>query len=470
MNANIYSLILDAKQGNLKALEQLYITYKDKVYALALTTTKSAGEAEEATRLTFMQMCDQIGTLADPDSFDVWLQYIALNESNALHRSSGHPIEGEAPGSYEQRIEDDFFLPREYSERHDLSYRLRLIIESLPKIRRQTLILSLYNKLTPAEIAQIMGCPEDQVISRIRCTKGHIKTEIENREHETGEHFSNAALIPFSDVYASLIHSRVMSAQTAATIWEQIRAYAESRHNKTDNKRKISVGVKAAIIASIATIVICAGILALLLMGPKFSSDKAVASEAAETTAVTEAATQAPAATDASATDTPAEKTPAAPDPEPAPEENAAPQSKEPAAPASAGSSEILSEISGKYYMPQSAGYTHVGLIIENGTVTQTTIGPDVDHSTSADISSVSADSKTVYRIETTPDFSFNGPSGEYKDSFNAIYYGADTPMADIPSTVIQHLSGFNQLNLSGETLGFSLIVDDHNLCYVRNN
>ena len=470
MNANIYSLILDAKQGNLKALEQLYITYKDKVYALALTTTKSAGEAEEATRLTFMQMCDQIGTLADPDSFDVWLQYIALNESNALHRSSGHPIEGEAPGSYEQRIEDDFFLPREYSERHDLSYRLRLIIESLPKIRRQTLILSLYNKLTPAEIAQIMGCPEDQVISRIRCTKGHIKTEIENREHETGEHFSNAALIPFSDVYASLIHSRVMSAQTAATIWEQIRAYAESRHNKNDNKRKISVGVKAAIIASIATIVICAGILALLLMGPKFSSDKAVASEAAETTAVTEAATQAPAATDASATDTPAEKTPAAPDPEPAPEENAAPQSKEPAAPASAGSSEILSEISGKYYMPQSAGYTHVGLIIENGTVTQTTIGPDVDHSTSADISSVSADSKTVYRIETTPDFSFNGPSGEYKDSFNAIYYGADTPMADIPSTVIQHLSGFNQLNLSGETLGFSLIVDDHNLCYVRNN
>ena len=470
MNANIYSLILDAKQGDLKALEQLYITYKDKVYALALTTTKSAGEAEEATRLTFMQMCDQIGTLADPDSFDVWLQYIALNESNALHRSSGHPIEGEAPGSYEQRIEDDFFLPREYSERHDLSYRLRLIIESLPKIRRQTLILSLYNKLTPAEIAQIMGCPEDQVISRIRCTKGHIKTEIENREHETGEHFSNAALIPFSDVYASLIHSRVMSAQTAATIWEQIRAYAESRHNKNDNKRKISVGVKAAIIASIATIVICAGILALLLMGPKFSSDKAVASEAAETTAVTEAATQAPAATDASATDTPAEKTPAAPDPEPAPEENAAPQSKEPAAPASAGSSEILSEISGKYYMPQSAGYTHVGLIIENGTVTQTTMGPDVDHSTSADISSVSADSKTVYRIETTPDFSFNGPSGEYKDSFNAIYYGADTPMADIPSTVIQHLSGFNQLNLSGETLGFSLIVDDHNLCYVRNN
>ena len=47
MNSYIYSLILDAKQGDLKAMEQLYIKYKDKVYALALTTTKSANEAEE---------------------------------------------------------------------------------------------------------------------------------------------------------------------------------------------------------------------------------------------------------------------------------------------------------------------------------------------------------------------------------------------------------------------------------------
>lgn len=462
MNANIYSLVLDAKQGDLKALEQLYITYKDKVYALALTTTKSAGEAEEATRLTFMQMCDQIGTLADPDSFDVWLQYIALNESNALHRSSGHPIEGEAPGSYEQRIEDDFFLPREYSERHDLSYRLRLIIESLPKIRRQTLILSLYNKLTPAEIAQIMGCPEDQVISRIRCTKGHIKTEIENREHETGEHFSNAALIPFSDVYTSLIHSRVMSAQTAATIWEQIRAYAESRHNKNDNKRKISVGVKAAIIASIATIVICAGILALLLMGPKFSSDKAVASEATETTAVTEAATQAPAATDASATDTPAEKTPAAPDPEPAPEENAAPQSKEPAAPASDNDGALLSAMAGTYYVPQIAGYTHSTLEIENGTVTQSVFSNGAEpynKSESAEINSVSAVGDTVIRYESSSGAAFSGT-----------YYGADTPISQVPSSTIEYLSGFNRFDFSGSTLGITIIVDDQNICYVKNN
>lgn len=466
MNANIYSLILDAKQGDLKALEQLYITYKDKVYALALTTTKSAGEAEEATRLTFMQMCDQIGTLADPDSFDVWLQYIALNESNALHRSSGHPIEGEAPGSYEQRIEDDFFLPREYSERHDLSYRLRLIIESLPKIRRQTLILSLYNKLTPAEIAQIMGCPEDQVISRIRCTKGHIKTEIENREHETGEHFSNAALIPFSDVYTSLIHSRVMSAQTAATIWEQIRAYAESRHNKNDNKRKISVGVKAAIIASIATIVICAGILALLLMGPKFSSDKAVASEAAETTDVTEAATQAPAATDASATDTPAEKTSAAPDPEPdpkpAPEENAAPQSKEPAAPASDNDGALLSAMAGTYYVPQIAGYTHSTLEIENGIVTQSVFSNGAEpynKSESAEIDSVSAVGDTVIRYESSSGAAFSGT-----------YYGADTPISQVPSSTIEYLSGFNRFDFSGSTLGITIIVDDQNICYVKNN
>ena len=462
MNSYVYSLILDAKQGDLKALEQIYIKYKDKVYALALTTTKSANEAEEATCLTFMQICDQIGTLADLNTFDVWLQYIALNESNAFHRGNSHPAEREASDRYEQRIEDDFFLPQDYIERFDLSYRLRMIIDSLPKIRRQTLLLSLYDKLTPAEIAQIMGCTEDQVCSRIRCTKGHIKTEIEDREHETGERVSGAALVPFDNVYSFLIHSRVMSAETAARIWKDIRAYAESKNNKTTGTKKMPVGIKAAIVAAITIIAVCAGILALLLAGPTFSSHKAVASDAAETTAATESATQEPATSVASATDAPAEKTPVAPDPEPAPEENAARQAEEQTAPASDNDGALLSAMAGTYYVPQLAGYTHSTLEIENGTVTQSVFSNGAEpynKSESGEIDSVSAVGDTVIRYESSSGAAFSGT-----------YYGADTPISQVPSSTIEYLSGFNRFDFSGSTLGITIIVDDQNICYVKNN
>lgn len=462
MNSYIYSLTLNAKQGDLKALEQLYIKYKDSVYALALTTTKSAKEAEEVTRLTFIQVCDHIASLEDPNSFDVWLQYIALNESNTFHRNNSHSDERESPGKYEQRIEDDFFLPQDYIERFDLSYRLRMIIEGLPKIRRQTLILSLYDKLAPAEIAQIMGCTEEEIITRIRCTKGHIKTEIEEREHETGEKISNATLIPFDDVYSSLIHSRVMSAQTAAQIWKQVRTYAESERGIIAGKKRMSVGIKAMIAASIAIIVICAGIITLLLAGPSFRTNKAVKSDAAETIASTEAETQAPATSAATdAADSAAEKTSDSPDPEPAPEEKAVSQPEEQETPASNNNSELLSTIAGNYYMPQMAGYTHVSLGIENGTVTQHVFGggaEPINKSESGEINSVSRVSDTVIRYESSSGAAFSGT-----------YYGADTPLSQVPSSTIEYLSGFNRYDLSGDTLGITIVVDDQNTCYVKS-
>ena len=146
MNPYIYSLVLDAKEGDPKAFEQLYIQYKDKVYALALATTKSASEAEEATRLTFIQVFRQVGSLQDTNAFDIWLRYIALNESNALRQSNNRYLdENEVSDPHAERIEDDFLMPQDYIERDDLSYRMRMIIDGLPRIRRQTLILSLYD-------------------------------------------------------------------------------------------------------------------------------------------------------------------------------------------------------------------------------------------------------------------------------------------------------------------------------------
>ncbi|WP_316631568.1 sigma-70 family RNA polymerase sigma factor [uncultured Ruminococcus sp.] len=463
MNPYIYSLVLDAKEGDPKAFEQLYIQYKDKVYALALATTKSASEAEEATRLTFIQVFRQVGSLQDTNAFDIWLRYIALNESNALRQSNNRYLdENEVSDPHAERIEDDFLMSQDYIERDDLSYRMRMIIDGLPRIRRQTLILSLYDKLSPAEIAQITGGSEDEVISRLRCSKGHIKSELEAREHETGEHFYNTTLVPFDNVYSYLIHSRGMSAESAAKVWEQIQS-SLTEENQRSKKRKIPFGIKAAIAASVATIVICMGILGILLAGPTFSAKKANTETIVETTAVTEApttapSTEAPADNDTSSVaDVPEEKAPAA-DPEPAPAED---RSEEQAAPASNDNSELLSTIAGNYYMPQMAGYTHVSLAIENSTVTQRVINATqpMDKSESGEINSVSRVSDTVIRYESSSGAAFSGT-----------YYGADTPLSQVPSSTIEYLSGFNRYDLSGDTLGITIVVDDQNTCFVRNS
>ena len=459
MNSYIYSLILQTKEGDPKAFEQLYIKYKDPVYALASATTKSVGKAEEATRQTFIQAFRQIGSLRDANIFDLWILYIAINESNALMQRS-KPSEEKSPGRYDEGFEDDFLMPRDYIERDDLSYRLRMIIDGLPRIRRQTLLLALYDKRSPAEIAQITDCAEDEVILRLRRTKYQIKTELEDRERETGERFSRSELIPFDNVYSFLIHSRGMSAEEAADIWKQIQESLSSEKDNA-NQSKLSFGVKAAIAASVATIVICVGILGIILTGPTFSAKKADTKGVAEATAA-EAPTAAPATAapvgdgTSPAAESPATKSPAAP------AESSSSQSEEPAATASNNDSELLSMISGNYYMPQMAGYTHVSLAIENGTVTQSVVsrGADsFDKSESGEIASVSAISDTVIRYESS--------SG---DAFSGTYYSADTPTSQVPSLTMEYLSGFNRYDFSDGTLGITIVVDDQNTCYVRNS
>ena len=467
MNSTIDSPVRNAKEGNLKAFEQLYIKYKDKVYALALATLKNAGEAEEVTRHTFIRAYEQLDTLRDENAFDLWIQYIALCESNGVCRLGSSPVdEHEADNNNAERIEDDFFVPQDYIERCDLSYRLTMIIDRLPTIRRQTLILSLYDKLSVSGIAQIMNCSEDDVISRICYTKGYIKNELEKHEHEAGEQFSNTTLIPFDNIYTFLIHSSVMSASTAADIWKDIREYIKTANADRTKQKKTPVAVKAAIAASIATIFICAGIVTVLLTGPTFSAKKAAATEPAETTAVTEAA-QAPAATAA-----PATEAQSIPDPEPAPAIDPEPEEQTDAA--SDIDSEWLSQIAGTYYVPRMAGYTNITLTIEeNGTLTERTFSTGAqpfDDSTSAEIISVNPVDSTVCRFETTPDFTYYDTNGSYNDSFKATYYSSETPIASIPSSMMEYLTNFSYIDLTGETLGIPVIATDKGTYYIGSS
>lgn len=444
MNAYIYSLVLNAKSGSLKAFEQLYIKYKDKVYALALATLKSASEAKEVTRQAFIHAFENLGSLQDEKAFDVWIQYFALHESNAGHKDNIYAGERETYDKNAERIEDDFFVPQEYIERYDLSYRLRMIIDGLPKIRRQTLILSVYDRLSPAEIAQIMECSVKDVISRLRYTKGHIKTEIEKRERQTGEHFYQTTLIPFDSIYTYMIHSRVMSATAAADIWKEIREYILSADSRNIKPKKLSVGIKAAIAASIATIFICAGIVTALLTGSMFSA------RGADGRNVSETAPYSAATADSATAAIPGQES------------------------SSKLDSQLICKISGTYYVPKAAGNTTISLTVKaDGSVTEQVSGKGTDPSentTTAEIVSISKTDSTVCQFETTPDFTFYNADGSYTDSINATYYAADTPMKDVPESVKAYLSGFSSIDLSGKTLGIPVIVTDKDTYYVGSS
>ena len=138
MSQYIQDLLSAAKEGNIDAFEHIYHMFKDKVYAVSLSTLKNPQDAEDATQQTFMRVYEKLGTLNDLNAFNTWIRRIAINESNMIlrKRKGDVSIDDETNGALVEKIEDEFMLPQEYAERDDLSIRLREIIDDLPAVQR----------------------------------------------------------------------------------------------------------------------------------------------------------------------------------------------------------------------------------------------------------------------------------------------------------------------------------------------
>ena len=303
---NITSEFLNAiRSGNTAAFEHLYEQYKDKIYALALSTLKNTQDAEDATQQTFIAVYNKLNMLRDDNAFNTWIQRIAINECNAIlrKRKGELSIDDETGGALVERIEDDMLLPQEYIERDDLSRRLQEIIDDLPTVQRQALVLQMYHNLSMAEIAQIMDCSENTVKSRIRYAKATIKTEIEERERKSGEKFYGAVFLPFGTIYTRLVQSNAMSPAAAARIWSAINSYIASlayagagvSGAAVAAKGGMTLGLKVAIGVIAGVVVLCSVLVATILLFPSLfrgNHDAAEPGANIEPTAVT--ATQAP--------------------------------------------------------------------------------------------------------------------------------------------------------------------------------
>lgn len=299
--------LLVAKNGNVAAFEQIYSDYKDRVYAIALSTLKNPQDAEDAVQQTFIKVYEKLSSLEDPSAFSTWIQRIAINESRMILRKRKEVLsmDDNEYGALVEKLEDDYMLPQEYLERDDLSRRMREIIDELPTAQRQALVLQMYSNLSMAEIAEVMDCSENTVKSRIRYAKATIKAEIEERERKSGEKFYGVVMLPFGSIFSGLVAKQSMSPAAAAQIWNAVSqhiagivaatgAAAGTAAESTAVGTGLSLGAKLAIGALIGAAVIGGTVFAVTKLTDAFSDKSAQTDPVpAVTEAITEAATQA---------------------------------------------------------------------------------------------------------------------------------------------------------------------------------
>ncbi len=170
-------LISEICRGRTELFYTLVEPYQRVVYACAYSVVNNAADAEEVAQEAFLKALKGLPAFRGEARFSTWLLQITLNEARGLLRrnraylfqSLDSPPIGEQgdPDSVPRDLADWREIPSETLARKELRQKIEQILQSLPAIYREVLVLRDIQHLNVAEAAQVIGVSKDLVKTRL---------------------------------------------------------------------------------------------------------------------------------------------------------------------------------------------------------------------------------------------------------------------------------------------------------------
>jgi len=169
MNEN--ELVRLAQEGDTEAFEQLFLTYKEKVYNSILGKSRSEDVATEVTQLAFIKAWNKINQFKGNSSFYTWVYRIAHNLFIDGYRKKIRKSEVALDAAtWEQAGEEDKITGQtgytSLNTKETLD-QINQAIDSLSENHKKVLILYEIENLNYREIAKKLNCSIGTVMSRL---------------------------------------------------------------------------------------------------------------------------------------------------------------------------------------------------------------------------------------------------------------------------------------------------------------
>jgi RNA polymerase sigma-70 factor (ECF subfamily) len=128
--------------------------------------------AEEVVQETMIAVWKSAKDYKEQSQVSSWILGIAHNK--ALDRARARQREPELLREIDRRASARA-TPEQIAQRNSQVERVRSALEKLSPEHREVMMLAFYNELSYSEIAQIVGCPEGTVKSRVYYAKEQLK-------------------------------------------------------------------------------------------------------------------------------------------------------------------------------------------------------------------------------------------------------------------------------------------------------
>lgn len=152
--------------GDFTPASEIYDRYSSRIYNFAYRFLRNSEAAEDATQEVFVKMLRHASQFHGGAKLSTWLFSITANHCrDYLRKSENKSKEGEdvlatLPAPAE-------LSPERHLQRREDEKRIQEALALLSHDQREAIVLSRYQGLSYAEIAQIAGCSEGAVKTRV---------------------------------------------------------------------------------------------------------------------------------------------------------------------------------------------------------------------------------------------------------------------------------------------------------------
>ncbi len=171
-------LLAQVVQGEVFALEKLFLAYQERVYQLAIGITRDAETAEEVVQDTFYRLYLNARRIDPNLPLLPWLYRVAANLS--YNRARAHRRWSGALQRFSERLhETPPGSPEALVEQRELQTIVRNTLDMLPPRHRAVLVLHYVHDYNIEEIAAILSCPAGTVKSRLYHARRLLKERLQ---------------------------------------------------------------------------------------------------------------------------------------------------------------------------------------------------------------------------------------------------------------------------------------------------
>src|SRR5262245_6502322 len=164
--------------GDRLAMEILYARHHVRVYRFVLRLVNEAATAEDVTSDVFLDVWKHAGRFEGRSQVSTWMLSIARHKAiSALRRRVDEPLDNEIAGE----IPDSADGPEAILQKQNESAVLRQGLMQLSPAHRETIDLVYYHEKSVAEVAEIIGAPQNTVKTRMFHARKRLATLLEAR-------------------------------------------------------------------------------------------------------------------------------------------------------------------------------------------------------------------------------------------------------------------------------------------------